>query len=197
MRIIQVFILTISITLFACSSDKNKINYADVISEAGESLTIGNYQEALTAFMEAQEMNPEGWEAYNGIGWCNLILDSLSESASSFSTGSTKPGAKADVFAGWAFVLNAQKDYSTSNSKSQMAISLDSSWTFTFGLGLSVSDLRVLRAANYFLLGSYSQSKAEVVILNPTFASVDVSTDSGRAQLAEEIETRKGLAKKK
>ena len=85
---------------------------------------------------------------------------------------------------------NAQKDYTRSNQRADDALALNSNWVFTYDSSLSAADLHVLKAENYFLLGEFAESLAEVQILNPNF-SADVSTNAGQAALAQEIENLK------
>ncbi len=191
----KLLLIGLSILGMSCTDVQEK-TYDELINQGGSDLTSGAYQSALQAFTAARDKTPDRWEPNSGIGWSNFKLDNLTLAASSFSDGSAKAGAGADLYAGWGFVLNAGKDYAGSNAKAKAALDLDSNWTFTYGLGLSASDLHVMKAENYFALGLYTDSKVEVVILNPAFASVDVSTDAGRAELAKEIEIRKGLAKR-
>lgn len=179
----------------ACEKDSKKITYEILLIDADTEFMVGDYTAALQTYLDAQALNPGDARAYSGAGWCHLKLDDLASSATTFNSGSTLDNVSADLFAGWSFVLRAQEDFAGSNMKSDSALARDPAWQFGLIPSLDYEDLRLLRAGNYFLLGLYTQSKAEVVILDASFASVDVTTDSGRAELAQKIEDLKALTK--
>ncbi len=168
--------------------------YDRVISEAWTSFTQGDYQSALKSFNEAKKSNPDASEPYAGAGWTYIQLNRLSMAYGEFSAGSAKNDSIPDLFAGWGFVLNAQKDYAGSNTQIATALALSAYWSFSYGLGLSAADLHVTKAENYFMLGDYAHSLAEVKILDSGF-DADILTNAGQAALAAEIETLKGLSK--
>ena len=165
--------------------------YQELISQAWTAFSQGQYQDAANSFTEAKSTNANEAEAYVGLGWSLLKLDNLAQANTEFNSGSTKNNPSADLYAGWAFVLNAQKDYANSNTQAAQALTVDPNWSFAYGLPLDMGDLHVLKAENYFLLGSFSESLVEVQILNPGF-SVDVSTSEGQSALAAEIERLRG-----
>jgi tetratricopeptide (TPR) repeat protein len=152
----------------------------------------GNYLEAKEKFYEAKMKNPLEKEVYNGLGWSYFKLDSLEQADREFNICFCLFEPTADISAGWAFTLNALKTYGESNEKADSALVLNPSWVFSHGLMLDSRTLVLLKAENYYLLGLFAQSLAEVQILNPDFISADVTTDIGRTQLAAEIERLKG-----
>ena len=107
--------------------------------------------------------------------------------SSEFAGASGKMNTTADLFAGGAFVLNAQKNYAQSNQKLDQALGIDASWNFAFGLALNANDLHLLKAQNHFLLGEFSESLSAVLVLNASFTG-DVLTNEGRAALASATE---------
>ena len=163
-----------------------------MIDEGWSAFTQGDYQTASGKFRDAIALDPEDAEASIGLGWSLFKLDNLSSASSEFAAASGKMNTTADLFAGWAFVLNARKDYAQSNQKADQALGLDAFWDFAFGLALNSNDLHLLKAQNHFLLGEFSESLSEVQILSPSFTG-DVLTSEGRAALALEIERLLGV----
>ena len=179
--------------LTACgSSGPAGPTFDELIDEGWSAFTQGDYQTAAGRFRDAIALDPEDAEASIGLGWSLFKLDNLNSASSEFATASGKMNTTADLFAGWAFVLNAQKNYSQSNQRADQALGLDASWSFTFGLALDSDDLHLLKAQNHFLLGEFSESLSAVQILNPNF-SEDARTSEGRAALALEIERLLGV----
>ena len=106
----------------------------------------------------------------------------------------------ADLYAGWAFLANADKDgvptdeirspnenFILSNQRIDMALELSPAWSFEARPDLDRDDLIVLRAENYFALGDFAASLAEVQSLVEGFTA-DVGTPQGQAELAAKIE---------
>ncbi|MCG8607450.1 hypothetical protein MJD09_21020 [bacterium] len=176
--------------LWSCSSGESGPSFEELIDQGWAAFAQGDYQTAADLFSDAETQNIEDAEANIGRGWSLMQLDRLSESETVFLTGRTKINATADLFAGWAFVLNALKRYSDSNTQAERALSLDASWSFSHGLPLDADDLQLVRAENYFLLGDFSESLVAVLLLNPSF-DADVSTVAGQSALAAEIERLK------
>lgn len=164
--------------------------FGDLITEGWAAFQSADYQSASDKFSEAITLNSEDAAGFTGLAWSLFRLDNLSRANTEFTGGSNALSPTADLFAGWAFVKNAQKDYTRSNQRADDALALNSSWAFTYDSSLSAADLHVLKAENHFLLGEFADSLTEVQILNPSF-SADVSTNTGQAALAQEIENLK------
>jgi tetratricopeptide (TPR) repeat protein len=196
-NILKVLWLSGSIFLAACRphSLPGPGSFDNLISESWSAFTQGDYYGAIEKFNEAKLKNPDASEPYAGAGWAYMALNQLSKAYDEFSAGAVKKDSLPDLFAGWGFVLNAQKDYAASNVRIAVALTLDSNWTFFYGLSLSASDLHVTKAENYFLLGDYANSLIEVKILAPNF-DADIYTNGGQAALAAEIERLKSLSKR-
>ncbi len=166
--------------------------YASTVNGGWTAYKNKDYYGAAKKFGEALASDSTRVDAYIGAGWVLLKLDSLPLGETAFYLGSTKTKVTADLFAGWAFLLNATKQYNQSNLKTDIALSYDSTWKFTYDTTLSKTDLLVLKAENFFLLGDFNSSLFTVQILNPLF-STDISKPEGLAELATEIERLKKI----
>jgi len=175
--------------------------YADFVARGWTAFTAGDYADARGHFQDAVDVDATRAEGHSGLGWTSLRLDDPASADLSFAAGSTGSGATAilaDLLAGWAFASNALKDpagvdltnYSDSNAHAAEALDAEADWSFSHGLGLDRGDLVVLRAENFFALGEFAESLAEVQLLDPAF-SVDAGTAEGQAALAERIELLK------
>lgn len=167
------------------------LRYKLLIKQGWNAFEAMNYPLAVDKFGKAKYIFPDSVEAHKGIGWSALQMDSLSLAASAFDSGSAAYFPDADLFAGWAFLLNVVKQYEASNQKIDLTLARDSLWVFTHRTSIDVADLYILKAENYFLIGEFENSLQTVQTLNPVF-STDVATSAGRAALAAEIERLKG-----
>jgi len=166
--------------------------YTQKITDAWNAFTQGNYSSAYAAFNQARLSDSVKADAYLGLGWCALKLDSL-KLVSGYFAAATRAGlTSADLYAGYAFLLNATKQYEQSNSYAANALVLSPNWVFAHQTSLNKNDLKLLQAQNYYQLGNFSTSLSFVQLLNSAF-SADVTTAAGRLALADEIERLKSI----
>jgi tetratricopeptide (TPR) repeat protein len=147
----------------------------------------GNYQNALSSFNKAIEKDTSFTEAYNGAGWANAKLSNLDDAYASFNNCLRYSSQHLDAKAGLAFVLNAQKHYSSAITRAIEVLTASPNWIFAHNSTIDASDLHLIIAESYFALANYSSSLSEVKKLNPAF-NADITTQAGIAALASEIE---------
>lgn len=197
------FILILSVsaiflaTMWSCkgtvtSDNEVTLTYEELVILAWTAFESKDFQTALARFNEAKNVNVNLTEAYSGLGWSYLQLDSLAKALNEFAICASLNDPVADLHGGWAFALNAQKEYEKSNEQVDETLKLDANWAFGHGLDLAVYHLQVLKAENYFLLGQFAESLAQVKLVNSTFET-NVETDEGKAALSAEIERLKAV----
>lgn len=169
--------------LTACSGSDS----LNVLEKGWDAFSTGNYTQSVTILTEARNDDPQNVEIRTALGWALMRTDQLESAEEEFSAGAQLTGPSADLYAGWAFVLNALKNHASSNESITEATTLDPDWIFMYDQKLTHEDLTILKAENHFLLGEFSSALAAVVTVNPSF-SANISTDAGRGQLAAEIE---------
>lgn len=200
-RNLWIYLAGLAVLFFAWGCKKGSVippeepdyTLEELIRQGWAAFEQGQYLTARDKFDRAWHQDPLEVEVYNGLGWSYFKMDSLEQAVRQFHICYCLFDTTADIAAGWAFVLNAQKLYAESNEKAAEALVLNPAWAFTHALPLDVKDLRLLKAENYYLLGNFTQSLAEVKILNPAFPLTTVVSDLDRAALAEEIERLKGI----
>ena len=192
MKRINLFLLLASlIWMVSCGGDEAAdTTYQEFIDQGWSFFFQAEYDSAFSKFTSARDYNIQPAEAYTGRGWCYMKLDNLTSAAGEFTIASNALDPTPDLYAGWAFTLNAQKQYLQSNAQASEALLQSPDWVFPHGLNLNDDHLHLLKAENFFALGDYTNSLAEVKVLEPSF-NADVSTSDGQAALADEIETLK------
>jgi tetratricopeptide (TPR) repeat protein len=151
-----------------------------------------SYAVALDYFTQAYQGKGSLADAYNGAGWANAKLGSMTTARDRFLTGLAKDSTNPDILAGLAFVYNTLKDYPSSVAKGNAVLHINASWVFFRDVSMSVSDLHLLLAEDYFAEGDFQNSVAQVKLLNTSFGA-DVTTDAGKIALATEIERLRPL----
>ena len=161
------------------------LSFAEYLSEGTSAFDTGDFATALSKFNLAKNQNSDSSSVYHWLGWANFKLDNLADAKSAFATALTKANPSEDAYAGFSFVLNAQKEYENSNTNLNILFAdLDSDWVFAHGLNLGMDHLRLLYAQNYFALGDFSQSLSWVQAVDSGFsANVNTSEGVGRAHV--------------
>jgi tetratricopeptide (TPR) repeat protein len=181
-----------SLVIISCQKDggtSEDKTASQLVAEAWTAFSAGDYQTAVDRCNEAIAKDGNLVDAYNGAGWSNAKLNALATSVTQFNAGLAKDPSNLDMKAGLAFVFNAQKNYSQSITFANQVIQTNSSWSFSRNGAISVADLRLLLAENYFSQPgpNYALSLQQVQLLNPSFVA-DVATVAGQSALASEIE---------
>ncbi len=165
----------------------DELIYQQLLEEGWMHFQSQEYDSALFKFSRARMKHPTAAAPYTGLAWTYMMMDRLEVADFNFDNATRQFEIDVHAYAGWAFLKNALQQFQASNTLADQALSLDSSWTFPYGLPLNVTDLWILQAENYFLLGDFASSLQMVQKLNPNFLA-DVTTPEGRLALAQEIE---------
>ncbi len=188
-------ILLVMIGMFAVScGGTNTDSYSSLLEEGWAAFESGDYVSAYDQFSAAISTDETRSEAYIGRGWTMMRRDSLDAAIRDFESGSSDPGdVSPDLYAGWAFALNALHQYVLSNTQAAEAVTgSNEGWSFEHDDKLNIEDLRILEAENFFAMGNFSASLLRVQLINSNF-SANVSSVQGQAQLAAEIERLRSL----
>ncbi len=121
-----------------------------------------------------------------------LRLNLLDNAMTEFNAGKSRDTTNVDIWAGLAFVNNAQKNYTASIADAQSVIQKNTHWFFERDTTVNISDVKVVLAEDYFSTASFDLSLAVAQSLDASFRA-DVSTLAGQAALAQEIETLRNM----
>ena len=198
MRIMRlgIWIVTVMscLLLGACSQsgEPEEKTAAQLAADGWKAYSAHDYQTAASTFAEAIGKDANLVDGYDGAGWANAKLDSLTAAVSNFRTGMNKDSLNLEIKAGLSLVYNAQKNYSGSISLARDVIRSNSAWSFSHDASVGASSLRLLLAEDYFALAEYDLSLQQIQVLNPSFTA-DVSTVSGQGAVGQEIERLRGI----
>ncbi len=192
MKYLKLFLIFVFplLTLIRCSdsgTQPSKLTATELTARGWENFEAAAYQSALDNFEEAISKDESFAEAYSGAGWAGGRLLKLNNAITYFSQAVAQNSSSSDSYAGLAFVYLAQKEYQLAIAAANDALGINNLWDFAHDQTLDYRDLRLLLAESYFALLDFSNSLAQVKILNPAF-DANVSTFEGRSALAAEIE---------
>ncbi len=187
--------LTCALLFASCSSNSGGPSTKtpqQLINEGWQAYAAKNYASALASFTQALQQNASLPDAHNGAGWSNGKLNNMADAGAQFNAGLALDTSNLQIKAGLAFVLNAQKNYSSSIGRAGEVLQADSNWVFGRDLSVTATDLHLLLAEDYFAMADFASSLAEVQKLEPGFI-VNVGSVIGRLALADEIERLRSL----
>jgi tetratricopeptide (TPR) repeat protein len=149
----------------------------------------GDYRSALSRFEQATRTSAGYGEAYNGIGWCCIWLDSLDAALDGFDQAISNSVAAGDPRAGKSVVYRDRVplDLEAAIDWADSALAIDPGYVFTHDTTFDWYDLRLIRAHSYFELALYDQAKTEIDILSPA-NTVDPAADTFVEDLLAELQ---------
>ena len=162
--------------------------YYTKVAEGWLEFESGHYDNAITAFSEASEIDPMLPEAYLGLGWCYAVLDQMENSLSTFDLAITRDPESPHGYAAEAFVYLAQSEYEVAIEAANSAISFGGEG-YVFGQlpDVRTRTLRLLMAESYYATGRYADAEAQVAILKPD-SNLDQDSGAYKQELLLEIE---------
>lgn len=187
--------IALIILLWGCSSDDN--NPSETLT-AQEVVEIGwtkfenhNYIEAKTEFETAIEMDGNLADAQNGAGWATgRIPGGLQDAKSFFERAITLDSTEFDAKGGLIFIDFQLGEWRQVLKQVDSLLTRLPGWRFLHEPTIDFRDLILTTALCHYNLGEYAKAM-EIILnnsyLNPQF-DADISTDSGRRELLEELE---------
>jgi len=137
------------------------------LRDAWELFEMTNYDMAYSKFESIISMDPNNEEAYNGRGWCYLLLNDLERAALDFNTAIDKGYLDLDPHAGLAAVYISNDEFLLAISKAQYVITNDPEYTFMYLSDINYLDMHLILAMAYFHTGDFGNTYAQILILDP------------------------------
>jgi tetratricopeptide (TPR) repeat protein len=159
----------------------------------------GEYEAAITKFNQALGLDVTYADAYNGLGWSNAKLDSLTESLLSFGMCISYDNTMVDPYAGctpvyrdYEFPTTTFAEDTTANFDSalvfaQEALSRDADYEFSHDETFNWEDIHLIMAQSYFGKGEFLSALAQVQLLGYQ-GTLDPESSTWPQELAEAIE---------
>ncbi|MFC1717006.1 hypothetical protein ACFL6S_25280 [Candidatus Poribacteria bacterium] len=143
-------------------------DYHTAIAEGWLEFGAGRYNNAITAFDEATEIDPTLSQAYLGLGWSYAMIDQMEISLSNVELAIVKDSESPDGYAAKAFVHLVQDEYEAAIEAAGEAIVFGGeSYVFSQIPDVQTRNLRLLMAESYYATGQYADAQNQVDILNP------------------------------
>lgn len=150
--------------LIACEEDP-----ATQVERGWQLFESGDFLEARSAFMNAAASGST--DAYNGLGWSYLRLDSISEARIAFAFASSD--SNPEIYAGWSSANVLSEDFQKALEKSAVVLRQDANFVFSHDTDVDYKDMIWQRAYCYYHLGQYALSLQEIQKISPNFNSAN------------------------
>ncbi|MCB0278962.1 MAG: hypothetical protein KDD94_05645 [Calditrichaeota bacterium] len=179
----------ISLLLISCSDDPvapPAKTAAQFTADGWKKFEAGEYQDAISDFNDAVNLDVNANEARSGQGWCYMMLDNFNTAIASLNLIPIN-AERTDSEAALAFMHNANADYQLSLDATDFILTEDPDWQFAHNNAIDIDDIYLLRAHNFISLGEFANALTAFENLDAEF-SADVTTENGRNQLLAAIE---------
>jgi tetratricopeptide (TPR) repeat protein len=179
-----IVIAAIALAALACSEWA-----VDSTNQAWTHFDSGDVDSARYYFNDAVLWDATYAEAYNGLGWCDLLTDNLSGALGNFDEALTNDASLVDADAGAALAAT-ETGYNDQDAidYANKVISGNSSYVFSHLSSVTIEDIRLAKAKSAATLGKFQTALDEVKVLDSSF-DADTSTSSGQAAILAKIES--------
>lgn len=159
----KILFMLIGALAFSCGGGGGGGGEGDTLEDGWAFFEQGRFSEARDVFQSL--VSTEGAAANEGVGWCNLRLDNLTQADTDFSGA----GNRTDANAGWAFVKWANEEYSESISKASAVLTSNATYVFSHDNSVTSHDLVLHQAFSYFHLGDFTNCVSRIQVLDAAF----------------------------
>lgn len=150
-----------------------------IITEKGwQEFEDNDYSAASSSFKSAISKNSLYDDAYNGLGWSYIKLDSLEFARRNLSLAiisSTNQAVLRDAYAGRSFVNLAEEKYSEAILDANYALKWSSNYYYTFedyifrhDFDITEKDLLIVKAESYYMMQEYASCFAMLQLIDET-----------------------------
>lgn len=137
------------------------------LRSAWEYFEMTNYDMAYSKFESVISMDPDNKDAYNGRGWCSLLMNDIESAEADFVTALNKGSTSLDPHAGLAAVYISNDEFLLAISKAQYVITNDPEYSFFHEPEINYLDMHLILAMAYFHTGDFQNTYNHILVLDP------------------------------
>ncbi|MGB8658410.1 MAG: hypothetical protein WCE90_11620 [Candidatus Zixiibacteriota bacterium] len=178
--------------LLVCGCHKKGVTNrtaAELINQGWAKFAAGDDAGAIGDFNAAMGLSADTNDAYLGLGWAELRQSQAGLAEEAFVTYLAKYPNQIDAEAGLAIAYHALSKPQDVIAQANAVLSSAPTWDFSHDSRANYLDLALVLADSYYEIGEFSQSLTVVQHYFDSGFNPDLSTDSGRAQLAAKLDS--------
>ena len=130
----------------------------------------GLYQDAIGDFNDAVIKDPSALEAYSGLGWSYIRIDSIENAESNFLTALNENYAGVELLAGLSAISLAWGQYLDAIEYAESVISANSAWVFEHDSSIDYKDIWLLAAIAHFHEGELDEVESAILHFDVGFS---------------------------
>jgi tetratricopeptide (TPR) repeat protein len=160
---------------------------SDLTEQGWQQYESGDVTSALSSFTDATSNDPYYADAYNGLGWCYLDQNNLSQAKNGFEQCLSLTDTIIDPYAGLALALSDLPDDAGAIANADSLLSRDPTYSFSHRSSITVEDVHLAKAKSCCNLGRFDDALTEIQYFEPNF-SADPGTSLGQRAILEKLE---------
>jgi tetratricopeptide (TPR) repeat protein len=162
----------------------------ELVNQGWAKFDAGDNTGASADFKAALGLNAEVEGAYLGLGWAELRQSHAGMAEKAFLNYLSKVSDSNDAKAGLALAYHAQDKFEDAIDMAEAVLDADQDWSLSpHAPEINYLDLALVLAESYYSIGEFSQSLLVVQQYFDISFDPDVTTDTGRDQLAAKLES--------
>ncbi len=157
-------------------------------TESGwDSFEAKNYPQALSYFQSALDWDMTFADAYNGLGWTYMKLDSMNKAIEAFENGLPNTDSLLDLYAGLAISTSAKHNYSKVVDNIFFVLNKDAEYVFSHDTQINYKLLHAVLAREYVYAEEYDKALSEIQTIDSSFTA-SPNTQEGKEKITEWLE---------
>ena len=162
----------------------------DSTEEGWDAFEDGDLDQARESFEDAIGYDNTYADAYNGLGWCDLLEDRLSLARDNFRQALDNDSRLVDASAGASLAATEENNHEDAVDYADDVIDADENYRFPHNgsvIEVTIEDIRLAKAKSAAALGDFDKALAEIQAIDSEF-SADPYTAQGQAAILAKIE---------
>jgi len=156
-----------------------------LLEEAWQKFVDGQYADAHASFSAL--INRNGADAYAGLGWTTMKMDSLS-AADLYFQRAANLDSNVIAYAGWAIVGWTNGNYSASIGRADLVLRREPTFAFAYDTHVVKNTMILTQAYDYFHLGDYQNCINKILLIDSGYTSPNISDPTIHTQLLAKLD---------
>ena len=164
---------------------------AKLALQAWNSFENGNYETALSKFIQITYHDTASMVGYHGKAWSYFLLNEPEIALDNFDITISKGNTSNDPIAGLALAYHASSEYSNSITEAKQLLENNSNYSLQYQPEINSKDVRLVLGMSYFHIGDLAKAQEQVDILAQSlqyFSYDPINPDSSNSWIFNNIE---------
>jgi len=133
-------------------------------------------------------INRNGADAYAGLGWTCMKMDSLTAADGYFSRAASLDSINVIAFAGWSIVGWTNGNYALSITRADLVLRKAPAFVFQYDNHVVQNTMVLTQAYDYFHLGDYQSCIDKIHVIDSGYSAPNISDPTIHTQLLTKLD---------